>query len=109
MHVCQERYESAQAELFALERRMERFGVGERDSVTYRNIQAEHRTMKEKAEKARQERAEAQEILMANNNVEVLSKAYSGTVITINQVTRRLDSDYKMVTFCLDNQEIISK
>lgn len=109
VHVCQERYESAQAELFALERRMERFGVGERDSVTYRNIQAEHRTMKEKAEKARQERAEAQEILMANNNVEVLSKAYSGTVITINQVTRRLDSDYKMVTFCLDNQEIISK
>lgn len=109
VHASQENYEQIKSELFELERKMTRFALKDRSTVAYRNLQAEHRKLQEKQEKAKEDRAEAEKILNANNDVEVLSKAYAGTIITINKINKKLDEDYKMVTFALVNQEIINK
>lgn len=109
IHKAQEEYESLEAQLNALEKKIESASQEEKQQMTYRIIQAEHLKLKEEAELAAKKWHKEEEILRAGSSVTVRSKAYTGTTVIINQHMRKLEGDYKMVTFLLVDSEIITK
>ncbi len=106
---CQEECEQAKSNLIKLERHIDKMNPEEEESALYRQVLSAYLKQKEILEEATQRRQKAMEILKENPTVTVSSTAYAGTRIIINQVQKRLEQDYKMAAFYIEENEIVEK
>lgn len=106
---CQEACEQARLKLTHLERHIEKMNPEEEESSLYRQTLSAYLKQKEILEEAVERRKKAQAILGENPVVTVSSRAYAGTRITINQIQKWLEQDYKMATFYIEDNKILEK
>lgn len=105
----QDEYEKVQSRLLDVVTCMGKIAGADRQSMTYKRLVLQQNLLREQAEKYRKERKRLQQILQTDNKIEVLSRAYAGTKIIINQIVKQLEEDHKMTTFCVEQQRIVSK
>lgn len=109
IHKVQADCETLSSQLHMLEHKMAGVSAQGKEQMSYRIIEAERLKLQEEVERAKKKCKKEEQILTANSNISVLSRAYAGTILTINQRTKKLESDYKMTTFSMVGNRIVNQ
>lgn len=107
MQKCQDEFEKLQSELIDVRNRINRFTNETKNSVSYRLILSEKMKIENRIEKVKKEREEVQNLLSMDGRINVLSRAYTGSVLIINRVRKKLRDDYKTGAFFMENKDIV--
>lgn len=107
MQGCQDKYDKLQSELLDVKDRINRFTDETKNSVSYRLVLSEKMKIENHIEKVKKEREEIQKIFSANGLIRVQSRAYTGTILTINCMIKKLKDDYKTGSFFMEENEIV--
>lgn len=106
---CQTQYEQVQVELLDISTQMGQCSDKEKETVAYRKLLARQQQSRQRAKELQGQRKMLQQILLTYSEIKVLSRAYAGTQIVMNQIQRNLNEDCSMTVFCLENNVVVNK